>query len=148
MKRKAVLSLAILTPLGVLAVLAVLAQAPVTPQVPGMLPVAVPSGQELRFIETVQGAPGPGGLTVRFRFLAPGIARADGMVGVEQALADMEYLCNAFALPRLPVPGPVPEQIVISLSDRLVPFGEPTPEATQFFEAFRPEDGVCVWEGF
>ena len=38
--------------------------------------------------------------------------------------------------------GPQPSQIVISLADRPVPFGQPDPEATQFFEAFRPEGSV------
>jgi hypothetical protein len=27
-----------------------------------------------------------------------------------------------------------------------VPFGEPAPEATQFFEGYRIDAGRCVWE--
>ena len=42
---------------------------------------------------------------------------------------------------------PQPEQIVISLMDRLVDFGATNPDATQFFEAYRIEDGTCIWEG-
>ena len=48
----------------------------------------------------------------------------------------------------LPATGPQPSQIVISLSDRAVPFGEADPEATQFFEAYRVEGGACIWEMF
>jgi len=110
--------------------------------------IAVPSGQEVRYLETVQSAPGPEGLTIRFRFVAPAIARDGGTVDPETAQADMEALCNDFALPRLPVTGPVPSQIVVSLSDRAVAFGEPAPEVTQFFEAYVVADGRCQWEAF
>lgn len=118
-------------------------RAPVAPD--GIVP---PSGQAISFLETVQSAPGPGGLTVRFRFIAPGIAKAGGSVDAEAAQADMLWLCDSYAVPRLPQGGPVPAQIVISLSDRAVPFGETAPDATQFFEAYRVEDGHCVWEPF
>ncbi|MDH5531341.1 MAG: DUF6497 family protein, partial [Paracoccaceae bacterium] len=33
-------------------------------------------------------------------------------------------------------------------SDRVVPFGESDPEATQYFEAFSIADGTCIWEAF
>jgi hypothetical protein len=29
-----------------------------------------------------------------------------------------------------------------------VPFGEPAPDATQFFEAYRVEGDTCIWEAF
>ncbi|MCX7889072.1 MAG: DUF6497 family protein [Rhodobacteraceae bacterium] len=110
--------------------------------------IAVPSAQEVTFLDTVQGAPGPEGLTVRFRFLAPAIAREGGTVGPEAALADMQALCDGFALPRLPATGPMPAQVIISLADRPVPFGEPAPEATQYFEAYAVVDGRCEREDF
>lgn len=110
--------------------------------------ISVPSGQGVKFVEVIHDAPGPEGLTVRFRFLAPAIARQGGRVDAEAAQADMAHLCDTFALPRLPVPGPAPSQIVISLSDRPVPFGQSDPDATQYFEAFRPEGGRCIWEPF
>ncbi|OYX45422.1 MAG: acetolactate synthase [Rhodobacterales bacterium 32-67-9] len=110
--------------------------------------IVPPSGQAISFIDTVQTAPGPEGLTVRFRFLAPGIARAGGSVDAEAAQADMLWLCDSYAVPRLPVNGPAPAQIVISLSDRAVPFGEAAPDVTQLFDAFRVEDKRCVWEPF
>jgi hypothetical protein len=110
--------------------------------------IAVPSGQKVTYVETIHNALGPEGLTYRFRFLAPSIAREGGMVDADAALEDMAYLCETYALPRIADTGPQPEQIIISLADREVPFGEPAPEATQYFEAFRPEAGTCVWEGF
>ena len=99
-------------------------------------------------IDVVWNAPGPEGLAARFRFLAPAIAREGGTVGFEDASADMAWLCENFALSRIAALGPAPGQIIISLSDRPVPFGEADPEATQFFEAYRLENGACIWEVF
>ncbi|TCO69297.1 DUF6497 family protein [Rhodovulum euryhalinum] len=110
--------------------------------------IDVPSGQPVTHHDTITGEPGPEGLTLRFRFLAPQIAREGGAMPFELAAGDMEYLCETYALPRLAEIGPKIAQVVITLMDRPVDFGAPAPEATQFFEAFRPEDGRCVWEGF
>lgn len=110
--------------------------------------IEVPSGQAVRLIDTIWGAPGPNGLTVRFRFLAPQIERDLGRMTFIEAEADMAHLCEHYALPRLATPGPEISQVIISLSDRIVAFGEISPEATQFFEAYRPENGACIWEGF
>ncbi len=110
--------------------------------------IEVPSGQPVTFLDVVHEAPGPEGLTYRFRFLAPAIARANGTVDSDLALEDMAALCESYVLPRLAALGPQPSQIIISLADRPVPFGQPDPEATQFFEAFRPEGSGCIWEGF
>lgn len=110
--------------------------------------IAPPSGQPISFLETINAAPGTEGLATRFRFVAPRIAREGGSIDAETAQADMEWLCNNFALSRLPTTGPVPSQIIISLADRELVFGEPAPEATQFFEAYAVEDGRCVWEPF
>lgn len=110
--------------------------------------ITVPSGQTVSLIDTVAAVPGTEGLVTRFRFLAPAIARATSTVTPEMAQADMESLCETYALPRLPEIGQKPGQVIISLADRVVAFGEADPEATQFFEAFDVSDGTCVWEGF
>lgn len=110
--------------------------------------IEVPSGQEVTFVEMIHDAIGPEGLTYRFRFLAPAIARQGGTVDAEAALADMAFLCDSYALGRIASTGPQPAQIVISLADRAVAFGATDPEATQYFEAFRPQGGRCEWEAF
>ena len=110
--------------------------------------IEVPSGQVVTWLATVMDAPGPEGLTVRFRFLAPAIARSGGTVDAEAAQVDMARLCETFALPRIATTGPMPAQIIISLSDRPVAFGQPDPDVTQYFEAYRPEGDTCVWEPF
>lgn len=119
----------------------------VTGPAPGAL-IPVPSGQAIRFLDVIRSDPGPEGLALRFRFVAPDIAREGGTVEADAAHADMLALCTDYALPRLPAPGPVPTQIIIVLSDREVPFGETLPEATQYFEAYSLADGTCIWEPF
>lgn len=108
---------------------------------------AVPSGQTVTLIEVIREEDGPEGRLVRFRFLAPAIGT--GEVGFDAAAEDMQFLCDAVALPQLAAEdGPLPERIVISLSDRPLPFGQTYPEATQFFEAYAPGPDGCAWEPF
>jgi len=110
--------------------------------------IIVPSGQPVTLHEVIWNAQGPEGLTLRFRFLAPQIARDSGTVDFNTAAGDMQALCENYALPRIAAHGPVPAQVIISLSDAPVPFGEARPEATQFFEAFTIKDGNCIWDAF
>lgn len=110
--------------------------------------LVLPSGQTVTLLETLASVPGNDGLAMRYRFLAPAIARDGGMIDAETAAGDMDWLCNTYAVPRLPKFGPQPAEIVISMSDRDVPFGEDHPEATQFFNAYSIETGVCKWEMF
>jgi len=107
--------------------------------------VPVPSGQAVSLLDVVLD---DDGMAARFRFVAPAIAKDGGSVDFETASADMAHLCQAFALPRLVETGVAPAQIIISFSDRPVPFGEAAPEATQFFEAYRIEGDACIWEAF
>jgi hypothetical protein len=93
--------------------------------------------------EVVWNAAGVAGLTLRFRFVAPAIADD---VDFEAAYADMQALCQTYAIPRMADFGPQVQQIVISLADRAVVFGETAPDVVQFFEAYRVEDGTCIWE--
>jgi hypothetical protein len=103
--------------------------------------VAVPSGSEVRYLDTITNVPGQDGLTYRFRFVSP-------TIDADKAPDDMLALCNTFAIDRLPTTGPIPNQIVITLSDRPTLFGQLSPEVTQFFEAYRVENGQCIWELF
>lgn len=102
--------------------------------------VTVPSGRAVSFLDVITNAPGADGAAARFRFVAPGLQAG------EDASADMQALCDSYALPRIEGMVPAPQQIIIVLSDRPVPFGEAAPEAVQFFEAYRPEEGACIWE--
>ncbi len=110
--------------------------------------VAVPSGQEVTLTQVLIEEQSNGGPLARFRFLAPRIAEEGGDITPEQAAADMDHLCNALVLPYLAQYALEPDRVVISLSDQEVPFGKSVPEATQFFEAYRPEAQGCVWEEY
>lgn len=106
--------------------------------------LTVPSGQPVSLLEVLSDGPTEQPV-YRFRFVAPEIG---GGLGFDRAAADMAHLCRTYALPRLAALGPAPAQVVISLSDRPLPFGETAPEAVQFFEVYRPEGEACIWEGF
>lgn len=106
--------------------------------------VAVPSGRDVRLIDVITNAPGAEGATARFRFLVPGLQAGSAPDWAE----DMQALCDNYALDRIDVMVPAPQQIIISLADTVVPFGEAAPEAVQFFEAYAPKDGICIWEMF
>lgn len=107
--------------------------------------ITVPSGLPITLQEVITNQPGQG-LTYRFRFISPGIAR--GQRDYDMVEADMAHLCKVFALPRIPTPGPKPNQIVISIADRETAFGSPDPDTTQFFEAYSIDNDTCIWEPF
>lgn len=110
-------------------------------------PLAVPSGQPLELTEVLVDD-SPGETWLRFRLIAPQIARESGAIAPDVAAQDMDHLCEVLAIPYVAEYALNPARVVISLSDRVVEFGAPAPEATQFFEAYRLEDTGCIWEGF
>lgn len=110
--------------------------------------VEVPSGRAVEFVEILTEVPGADDATWRFRFIAPELARENGAVPLDETAADMDALCAEFVLPRLSRLDARPERVVISISDRLVPFGQAAPDAVQIFEAYGISDGDCEWEGF
>lgn len=81
----------------------------------------------------------------RFRFVAPDFV-SDG--DTDRVMADLEYLCTRFALPKLASVEPVPDRIIISLADKPSEFGQFDPAVTQVFEAYHAESGDCIWEMF
>ena len=128
--------------LSVLAASLFLALAACKDDAPSGEAVTVPSGREVGLLDVITDAPGPKGATARFRFVMPGLTADD------DPSADMLALCDSFAVPRLAGITPEPQQIVIVLADRAVPFGESDPEAVQFFEAYGVKNGTCIWEMF
>ena len=83
---------------------------------------------------------------LRFRFVAP--ALAEGEVDHAALAQQMVQLCDGLAIPYGAEYGLESDVIVISLGDRPTEFGIADPEATQFFEAYRPVDNACIWEAF
>ncbi len=107
--------------------------------------IPVPSGQPVSLQDVVWNVVGVQGFTLRFRFVAPEI-RVGGTVDFDTAVADMQALCENFARERAAGFGGLPAQIIISMAEKPVTFGETLPDVVQFFEAFRIEGDTCIWE--
>lgn len=107
-------------------------------------PLILPSGLEVEFHEMIWDRPG-GGLVYRFRFVA---AEFKGVDDLDVVMADLEFLCNDFALPRVANTGPQPGRVIVSLADQPSEFGVFDPDITQIFEAYSVKDGSCIWEMF
>ncbi|QCO54458.1 hypothetical protein EOK75_00645 [Pseudorhodobacter turbinis] len=106
----------------------------------------VPSGQHVTLQEMFWEEGDE--LVLRARFVAPQIARAEGALDHDAAAVDMAYLCDRFVLPQLQAETARPAQIILSLSDVELPFGQSDPDATQFFEAYRLDGDACISEVF
>jgi hypothetical protein len=116
--------------------------------IPDSAAAMVPSGMPLHLSEIVRDTQGVGGLTVRYRYVAPDLAARRLVDDGRALLGDLEHLCNRYALAQLAGSVPMPSQIVISVSETQTVFGESAPDVMQVFEGFRPQDGVCIWEPF
>lgn len=110
--------------------------------------VEVPSGQPIEFLERLIEPDNFDGMTWRFRFVAPLIARQGGTVSLDTAMADMVALCEGFVLRRFTTDGVLPRQVIISLADKRTDYGVAAPDVTQFFEAYAVENGTCIWKEF
>ena len=106
---------------------------------------AVPSGLSIQLQEYFVEPQPDGALWARFRFVAPALAEGVSFAKVEQ---DFPSLCSQVALPRLSQTGQAVDQVVISLASQPVAFGVADADIIQFFEAYRIENGLCIWEGF
>lgn len=107
----------------------------------------VPSGQEVALHEVLIDSQ-EAVTYLRFRFVAPQISAGAEQVTYEVAGHDMMHLCQSFALPYITEYALTGDKIVISFMDRITQFGQADPDATQYFESFRAENGVCMWDEF
>ena len=106
---------------------------------------AVPSGLSIQLQEYFVEPQPDGAFWARFRFVAPALAEGVVFERIEQ---DFPVLCAAVALPKLTEQGQAVDQVVVSLASQPVAFGSADPSVIQYFEAFRVENGRCIWEGF
>lgn len=108
--------------------------------------VRLPSGIEVYLQEMLWDRPGEG-LAYRFRFVSPEFSNEGAEL--ENVQADLDYLCQSFALPRVSNDvGPIPSQIIVSLADKPSEFGVFDESVAQVFEAYRVENDSCIWEAF
>ena len=102
-----------------------------------------PSGHAVSLQEVIWNVPGSNGMALRFRFVAPDIGAGGGQTAA-MAQGDMQWLCDTYALSHMAdLPAPQPAEIIISLSDRALPFGQAAPDAVQYFQSFAPKGGLC-----
>ena len=101
--------------------------------------IVVPSGRSLTLFDVIMEAD-----LARFRFVLPAIA--DG-VTFSDLVDDLQYICDAVAIPALKQAQSDVSQMVVSVSAQEVPFGEAS-DIAQFFQPFRVADNTCIWEEF
>ncbi|MFB2531419.1 DUF6497 family protein [Paracoccus sp. p4-l81] len=123
-------------------------------------PIDLPSGRQVWWADSAQDNLGTAGLTHRFRFVAPWLGAGPDEAEQAALRADMTALCETFAVPRLGRPGPLPAQVVITLMQRPITFGDSDRDLVQSFEGFSltapegadPSDPqtplTCQWEVF
>lgn len=110
--------------------------------------IAVPSNQAVTLLDIIWNSTGPEGPAPRFRFVAPAIAREGGSMTFEAAEADLQHLCESFALAKLAEKGISAPMVLLSMADRAVEFGVSDPDATQYFETFSIDGSTCSREIF
>ena len=105
----------------------------------------MPSGQSVTLhevlVDTVSGEN-----WLRFRFIAPSINKDVGGLAYDSAFEDIEHLCTEIAVPYIAEYDLKSDLVVVSIADQKNEFGETNPETTQFFEAFRVKNNICIWE--
>ena len=107
--------------------------------------IAVPSGQTVSFYESLMDHP-EHDIMARFRFLAPELPTRLADMSYQDLEADLAYLCESFALPRLAASDPA--MIVISLAQAPTEFGTPNPDIAEVFEMYSRDGSTCAWEAF
>ena len=112
--------------------------------------LAVPSGQLVLPYEALwedhltEGSAGEVWLILRF--LMPGIAKSKGKVSFGDAAPDIDFLCDNVGLPLVEMTGGGVDQIIVTLMDVPIPRGQTDARVTQFMNAYRVDQGVCIWE--
>lgn len=107
----------------------------------------VPSGQEVTLHEVLVD-PQLQATYLRFRFIAPAVARGEGQPSFDVVSADMLHLCENLVVPYLAEHDLQGDEIVITFMDQYTEFGQFDPDRTQFIETFLLEDGICIWGQF
>ncbi|SHI38747.1 DUF6497 family protein [Wenxinia saemankumensis] len=90
--------------------------------------------------------------TVRLRFVAPALGGTgeDGApMAFSEVSGDFQWLCDVHGVPAIVANDLAARQVVISIADREIPFGQMDPDAVQFFEGYSiAADGTCQWEPY
>jgi|GEM_PF-668216 len=107
----------------------------------------VPSGQNLEVFEEAFQIITPAKRQFYLGILAPEIKRG-GTVGVEAAIADIDVLCEAYALQGSQRPADglgAASEVVIRLMDRPITYGETNSDVRQYMGFYDVSQGQCKW---
>lgn len=80
------------------------------------------------------------------RYIAPQIARQGGTLGYEDVSMGMDAICDGPGLAAVRAHESPVDQIVITVMDRVVERGQPSPEATQFISTYAVTEAGCEWQ--
>jgi hypothetical protein len=106
---------------------------------------ALPSGFNAELMEGFVEIQPDGARWARFRYVMP--ALADDAV-YDKVQSDFAVLCDDTAVPMLHAAGEEVSQVVVSLMDKPLEFGQSDPGTVQYFEVFTIREGRCIWEEF
>lgn len=106
---------------------------------------ALPSGFNAELLEGFVEVQPDGARWARFRYVMP--ALADDAV-YDKVQGDFAVLCDGTAVPMLDAAGEEVSQVVVSLMDKPLEFGQSDPGTVQYFEVFTIREGRCIWEEF
>jgi len=109
--------------------------------------VVAPSGQPIVLHELIfEEQPYSGAMVVVVRLLAPLMAGTG--LEASEIRHDMDWACETWGLPASANLSTSPDQIVVELMAAPTTRGQATPEIGQFFETYRLEGPLCIWELF
>ena len=63
-------------------------------------------------------------------------------------VADLQYLCDNVALPSLAANKWAGGEVILSVSNIEIDFGETAPDVTQFFQPYEISGEACIWGDF
>lgn len=109
--------------------------------------MAAPSGLNLSLMELLfEENPWSGEMLVVVRLLAPTILQ--DLDTPLMLRTDMDWACHTWGVPAAATLATPPDLVVIEMMASPVERGMPAPEVPQFFEQYRLEGPVCIWELF
>lgn len=106
---------------------------------------ALPSGFDAELMEGFVEVQPDGARWARFRYVMPALSDE---AEFDKVQSDFAVLCDSAALPMLDAAGEEVSQVVVSLMDKPLEFGQSDPGTVQYFEVFTIREGRCIWEEF
>jgi hypothetical protein len=106
-----------------------------------------PSGQRVTLADVIpEEHPWSGEMQIVIRLVAPEIA-ADTLTN-SQLREDMDWACRVWGVPAARDLSASPDWVVVEMMAEPAPRGEATPGIRRFFETYRLEGPICIWELF